>query len=181
MNDSGLRHLLSSKFENHRRRIGSGRSGGTPCFRWNGLRAEHRIADLLPFPGHLCRPDSGRRGGGAGCRRHGGDLWQPLSFQENLAGGDCRTCSGRALPASGSRNQSSSPTAASQRTSAGESENRKSVIRDGWRRRGHEMQYDLLPKRWTGGQLRYRTAVSARSQTFVGPAIQVLNPRSPQW
>ncbi len=96
MNHKGLQHLLSSKFE----LTGEGSAAAGPVGR--------HAADLLPFPRRLCGSDPGRRGGGAGCRFHGGDLWQRHSLQENLAGRSCRTRPGNAVPASGGRDKSSS-------------------------------------------------------------------------
>jgi len=40
MNDKGLQHLLSSKFQLQRGRLGGSRSGGTPCFGWHRLENE---------------------------------------------------------------------------------------------------------------------------------------------
>ncbi len=125
MNDSGLRHLLSSKFEI----TGEGSAAAGPVGRHASAGTDWKLnTELLTYSRSrgifagltlegACR--------GAGCRCNRGDLWQRPSLQEDLDGRGCCTRSGNVLLARGGRHQSSSQSAGSHgtgATGAGESE-----------------------------------------------------------
>ena len=120
MNDSGLRHLLSSKFEI----TGEGSAAAGPVGRHASAGTDWKLnTELLTYSrsrGIFAGSDSGRRRGGAGRRRNRGDLWQRHSLQEDLDGRGCRTRSSNVLLTCGGSHQSSGPSGGSPGTGASE-------------------------------------------------------------